>query len=126
MKITAFNPLIVSTKAEEIIALFEEMGFEQRHRKSGIDEGKVESTDMRHEGGFTVDVAAGDPNHVTKDILAIRVNVDDFDEARAFLKEKGFVNVRSDDYVEDTGSSKSTLMFSPSGFAINLCQHIKD
>ena len=126
MKITAFNPLIVSPKAEELVALFEEMGFEKRHQKSGIDEGKVESIDMRHEGGFTIDVASADPNLVPKDILAIRVNVDDFDGARAFLKEKGFVNVRDDDYAEDTGSSKATLMYSPSGFAISLCQHIKD
>ena len=31
MKITTFNPLIVSQNADEVIALFEELGFEKRH-----------------------------------------------------------------------------------------------
>ena len=31
MKITTFNPLIVSQNADEIISLFEELGFEKRH-----------------------------------------------------------------------------------------------
>ena len=31
MKITTFNPLVVSDKADEIVALFEELGFELRH-----------------------------------------------------------------------------------------------
>ena len=31
MKITTFNPMILSPKAEDVIALFEELGFERRH-----------------------------------------------------------------------------------------------
>ena len=31
MKITSFNPLIVTKDAESIIALFEALGFEKRH-----------------------------------------------------------------------------------------------
>ena len=31
MKITTFNPLIVSQNADEIVSLFEELGFEKRH-----------------------------------------------------------------------------------------------
>ena len=33
MKITAFNPLIVSAHTDEIVALFEELGFEHAHTK---------------------------------------------------------------------------------------------
>ena len=45
MKITTFNPLIVTKDAEPVIALFEEMGFERRHTKEGISENNV--TDVR-------------------------------------------------------------------------------
>ena len=31
MQITTFNPMILSSKADEIIKLFEELGFEKRH-----------------------------------------------------------------------------------------------
>ena len=42
MKITSFNPLIVTSKAEETIALYEALGFERRHVKSGINEHSVD------------------------------------------------------------------------------------
>ena len=31
MKITSFNPLIVTSDSESIIKLFEELGFEKKH-----------------------------------------------------------------------------------------------
>ena len=46
MKITAFNPLILTKDAEATIALYEALGFERRHTKSGI-EGNVTSVTMR-------------------------------------------------------------------------------
>ena len=61
MKITTFNPMILSPKADEAIKLFEELGFEKKHAP-----------------------------------------------------------------VVETESNKSALMTSPSGFAFDLCQHIKD
>jgi hypothetical protein len=53
------------------------------------------------------------------------MNVDNFEEAYNFLKSKGFVNPRGDNTV-DTKSNKSAMLRSPSGFAFDLCQHIKD
>ena len=38
MKITSFNPLIVSKQAEEIVALFEELGFKKRHAPTMDDQ----------------------------------------------------------------------------------------
>ena len=49
---------------------------------------------------------------------------DDFDEAYEFLLSKGFVNPRGDKITE-TNSSRSTMLFAPSGFGITLTQHIK-
>ena len=125
MKITSFNPLILTKDAESVIALFEELGFERRHKKTGIN-GHVESVRMRleNEDGkiFHVDVASVP---VPQDMTSIRMNVDDFDEAYKLLEDKGFKNAQGDK-VTDTGSSRSTMMVSPSGFSISICKHIKD
>ena len=121
MKITAFNPLIVSPKAEEIAALFEELGFEQAHKKEGIN-GHVTSYDLKLGEDFRVDVAHSDV--VPQDLTAIRMNVRDFDEAYDFLISKGFKNAQGDTITE-TSSARSALMVSPSGFAISLSYHIR-
>ena len=122
MKITAFNPLIVSRNAEDIIKLFEELGFEKRHTKRDIEGGQNVSVRMRDANGFHVDVASSE--QIPQDLTTIRVNVDDFDEAYNFLIAHGFVNPRGDK-VTKTSSSVDTTLFSPSGFAITLSQHIK-
>ena len=59
-----------------------------------------------------------------QDISTIRMNIDNFDEAYNMLLEKGFKNSQGDK-VTETPSSKSTMMFAPSGFPINITQHIK-
>ena len=61
---------------------------------------------------------------VPRDIPAISMNVRDFDEAYKLLEEKGFTNAQGGK-ITDTGSSKATMMVSPSGFAINLSEHIR-
>ena len=37
MQITSFNPLIATAHSDSIIKLFEELGFERRHTKEGIE-----------------------------------------------------------------------------------------
>lgn len=124
MKITAFNPLIITKDAAPIVALFEALGFERRHGKTGI-EGGVSSVSMRYtnEDGkvFNVDVSEAP---VPQDIMTIRMSVRDFDEAYQTLEEKGFKNAQGDK-VTDTGTSKATMMVSPSGIPISLSSHIR-
>lgn len=120
MKITAFNPLILTKDAEATVKLMEELGFERQHTKSGIN-GHVTSYDLKDANGFRVDVAQTEA--LPQDMTAIRINVRDFDEAYEFLTARGFKNAQGDK-VTDTGSSKATLLISPSGFAINLVEHI--
>ena len=55
----------------------------------------------------------------------IRMNVSNLDEAFEFLTARGFSNAQSGT-VTDTGSAKACILYSPSGFSINLIQHIKD
>jgi hypothetical protein len=125
MKITSFNPLIVTKDAESVIAFFEALGFERRHKKTGINDEDISSVRMRYEGEdgkvFHVDVTQAP---VEKDITTIRMNVRDFDEAYEMLKARGFINAQGD-RITETGTSRSTMMVSPSGFSISVSQHIK-
>ncbi len=123
MKITTFNPLIVTKDAENVIKLFEALGFEKRHSLDA-NTGNVDFTSVRMKdaNGFYVDVANVP---VPQDMTLIRINVDDFDEAFKFLTERGFTKAGGEKTV-DTKTNKSAMMKSPSGFAFDLCQHIKD
>ena len=126
MTITSFNPLIVTKDAEATIALFEALGFERRHMKTGINDKDITSVRLRYTGEdgkiFHVDVASAP---VPQDITTIRMNVRDFDEAYKLLEEKGFRNAQGG-RVTDTGSSRSTMMVSPSGFSISITEHIRN
>ncbi len=123
MKITTFNPLIVTQDPESAIKLFEEMGFERRHTKEGIGENKTTDVRMKDANGFYVDVARGDGEYTM-----IRINVDDFDEAIEFLLAHGFRKPHHERASKtiDTGSSKFTVMVGPSGYLLEISQHIKD
>ena len=123
MKITTFNPLIVTKDAENVIKLFEALGFERRHSLNA-NTGKEDFTSVRMKdaNGFYVDVANVP---VPQDMTLIRINVDDFDEAYKFLTDRGFTNTGGENTV-DTKTNKSAMMKSPSGFAFDLCQHIKE
>ncbi len=121
MKITAFNPIIITPNAAEIVDLFEELGFERRHTKKGI-QGDVTSYDLKYDDKFRVNVAQADT--MPQDLTAVRVSVRDFDEAYNLLTSKGFVNPQGD-VIAETPTSKSALLISPSGFAISLSYHIR-
>lgn len=123
MKITTFNPMILTAHADELIKLFEELGFEKRHAPvTKTENSEVASTRMKDANGFYVDIA--DLPQVPQDITFIRMNVDNFDEAYKTLIAHGFTNTRGDGTVE-TKSSKAATMVSPSGFTISLIEHIK-
>lgn len=123
MKITSFNPLIITKDAAPVIELFEALGFEKRHTKTGINDKDITSVRMRYENEdgkvFHVDVTQAD-----SEISTIRMNVDNLDEAYEMLKGKGFTNIQGEK-ITDTGSSRSTMMVSPSGYSISIAQHIK-
>ena len=128
MKITSFNPLIVTKDAEAAIALFEALGFERRHKKTGINgDDDITSVRMKYtsEDGKVFHVDIAESARVPRDITSIRMNVENFDEAFKMLEEKGFKNAQGD-RITDTGTSKSTMMVSPSGFSVSVTEHIKD
>ena len=124
MQITTFNPMILSKNADEIIKLFEELGFERRHKVDNIDDKDISSVRMTDANGFHVDVARVES--MARDMTTMRMNVRDFDEAYAFLKAHGFKNANSEEHTVESKSARSCLMFAPSGFSIQLTQHIRN
>ena len=118
MNITTFNPFIATAHPDEAVSLFEELGFEKRHNKTGED---FSSNRMKDTNGFHVDVVKA---AVPQDMMSIRMNVDSFDEAYELLTAKGFKSTEAE--ARNTGSSRSAMMISPSGFTITIAEHIKN
>ena len=122
MKITGFRPLIVSKDADAAIKLFEELGFERRHTKEGIEGRDISTSAFRDANGNDINIASS--GAIPQDITAIAINVDNFQEAYDFFISHGFVNPRGD-AVTETSSSRATLLISPSEYAVNIAEHIK-
>lgn len=124
MKITGFRPIILTKDQESVIKLFEALGFEKRHTKTGVEgEGETHvAVAMKDANGNRVNITQVDS--FPQDLTGIAINVDNFQEAYDFFIGKGFINPRGDK-VTDTGSSKATLLFAPSGFAVSIAEHIK-
>ena len=120
LKITTFSPLIVTQKPEKTAALFEKLGFEAAHVKK-LEDGAYNYT-MKDADGHQVDITKGN-SRVEQDTTVIRMNVPDFDAAYELLQENGFI-IKGGHIVE-TPSSRSATVISPTGFAFDLCQHIR-
>ncbi len=126
MKITSFNPLICTRNAEDVVKLFEALGFEITHTKENLNGEDILEYRMKDVNGNHVDVSsAGDRMPMPNDLTVIRINVDDFDEAMKFFTDRGFFNPLGDRTL-DGGTSKDAILLSPSGFGIRLIQHIKE
>ncbi len=124
MKITTFNPQIITKDAEALVKLFEQLGFERRHQQEGIGELDVKGIRLKDANGFNLDISQPDALPTGHDLMAVRMNVDDFDETYQLLVKNGFRNYYGDS-TASTRTGKSAIMISPTGFVINLVQHIK-
>lgn len=123
MKISSFNPLIVTSNAENTIAVFEALGFEKVHSITVETSDNLFTTNytLKDANGFCIDIA--DNPRTPRDLTLIRMNVSDFDEAYEALIAKGFTCPTG--RTVDSETNKSAMMVAPSGFAFDLCQHIK-
>ena len=123
MKITSFNPLIVSKDSQEIIEVFEALGFERRHLSEDIEQrDDLSSIRMKDANGFHVDVV--EVPSIPQTYSTIRINVDNYEEAIEFFMSKGFREARGF-APSTTASSKYAYLVSPTGMIIDVCQHIK-
>ena len=112
MKITSFSPLIMTNDSENAAKVFEALGFTKRHEKKDATENHDSGFRMKDAEGHGISIAQ--VNQIPRDMLAVQMNVDDFDEAMALLKSHGFVNMRGEGNVIDTGSSKTAMIVAPS------------
>ena len=122
MKITGFRPLIVTKDPDSVVKTFEALGFEKRHTKKDIEGGAYAGIALKDENGNRVVVASAD--NMPQDLTGIAINVDNFQEAVDFFIGKGFIDPRGGK-VTDTSSSRATMLFAPSGFAVSISEHIK-
>ena len=123
MKITGFNPSILTSKADEVIHLFEELGFERNHNddaEAGIVSGSVR---MKYEDVFYIDITSTEK--YPSDKTLIRMNVDDIDEAYKLLLEHGFQNAMGEGVIIEAEHFRGAHMTSPSGFEFMVMQHKK-
>ena len=123
MKITGFRPLIVTMDQENVTKVFEELGFEKIHTKTDVEGGENVTFAMKDAYGNSVNIT--NSNNMPRDLTAISINVDNLEEAYDFFIGKGFVDPRGGKITE-TSSSKATLLFSPSGYAVSISEHLKD
>ena len=103
MKFTSFSPLIMTNDSENAKKVFEAFGFTKKHEKKEATENHDSGFRMKDADGHGISI--GQVNQIPRDMLAVQMNVGD---------------------VINTGSSKSTVMIAPSGFAINVVYHIKN
>ena len=122
MKITGFRPLIVTKDSEFVIKVFEEIGFERRHHRTGIENGENELVVMQDADGNRVNIATSET--VPQDLMGVSINVDNFQEAYDFFLSRGFINPRGDK-VTDVAAAKGTMVIAPSGFVVTINEHIK-
>ena len=123
MKITTFDPMILTPKQDDVIKLFEALGFAKTHAPVVDSEvGEVTDVRMKSPDGYHVDVTGVDK--LPQDMTIIRMNVDNFQEAYDIFISHGFKNTRGDVTTEN-GSAKAATMVSPSGLTISLVQHFE-
>ncbi len=122
MKITTFNPSIITREAAPVIALFEALGFQQTHNKAENVEIEFSSHRMKDANGNHVDVV--EVPMIPQTYTAIRINVDNFEEAYDFFMSKGFRESKIAP-PSTTASSKYAYLVSPTGVIIDVCEHIK-
>ena len=132
MKITGFNPVVITKDPESVIAVFEALGFVRTHNKAETTDIEFSSVRMKRmkDGSdtesFHIDVVSSPATERLKqDLSAIRINVDDFDAACELMASKGCR--KSDAFgTQGTKSSKYAYFITPEGTVFDVCQHIKD
>lgn len=123
MKVSTIKPLIVSKDTKDIIELYNALGFSEKYYRGNgdIEETEADCTILTDENNNRILISQSDV--VEKEMSAIHINVDDFDETVKLFESKG--------YTCPTGQTKKTatsivrMMISPKGTAVVISHHIK-
>ena len=117
MKIMSVNPMIITKYADSNIRIFEKMGFQQTQDKPKDEDAEFFAHRMSDDNGFCVDVVEI-PVTPPQTYTAIRIIVDDYEEAYQFLTSIGFQRLWG-----FPPSSEYSFLISPTGFIIDLCEY---
>ena len=120
MKITGFNPSILTSKPDDLIHLFEDLGFEKSH-SDNAEEGIVKGSARMKYADFRLDITTTE--RFPQDKTLIRMNVGDIEEAYNLLLDHGFYNAMGDGVIIEAEHFRGAHLVSPSGFEIMVMQH---
>lgn len=123
MKLTAFNTAILTSHFDDVVSLFEDLGFERHHHDETKEGLASDNVRLKDANGYYIDITRTD--HFAQDKTLIRMNVDDFEEGCRFLQDYGFHNALGEGVVIEAEHWKGVHMVSPSGFEIMMMKHIR-
>lgn len=121
MNAKTFYPVILTPDSITMLESLEVFGFEGAHEKHGIAENSNDHFVLKNAEGLRVDVV--ETRTTPRTFTAIRVNVENFGEAVAYLTSKGFKNLHPE--TVESKSSKSTMMAAPDGVCYLITEHVK-
>ncbi|MCQ2050185.1 MAG: VOC family protein [Candidatus Saccharibacteria bacterium] len=87
MKVTAFNPALVTNNPDESIGFFKKLGFKIIKKLTFDSVNDIEYI-LENESGQRMDIVYDEK--IQKNMNVCRINVDDFDEAVNIFSEHGF------------------------------------
>ncbi|WP_294491535.1 hypothetical protein [uncultured Ruminococcus sp.] len=124
IEITSFHPIIETEQQDDIVKVFEELGFSVAHRFTHTHEGSCggQSFNMKCENGFAVDITNVPPEELDngRDRIVIRMNVRDFEGTCELLRAHGLTQCTP---LIDQEHVTSMTMQAPSGFRIAVIYH---
>ena len=124
MTVKTYYPALCTPNFEETVKELEALGFTKAHEKNDIAEHNNTNMVMKDGNGNKVDVVSlSSMSAVKQSFTAIRMNVENYDEAYAELTAKGFIDLHPG--TVETKSSKSTMLRSKEGFMYILTEHVK-
>lgn len=113
MKILAFYPVLMTHNSEKAIEDMKKYGFQIIHERNNfLVEGDSEYV-LEDNNGHRIDIV--NTPDITEDMHAIRVNVDDFDEAVKAFGEDGYTVALGPTITE---SSKNVILRTPGNQAL--------
>ncbi len=122
MQVTSFNPIYGSNNIKEALMFFEKLGFNQIHDFSS--EG-FELKTLENSQGLRVDIINNDyvrENNING-YFAVRINVDDINEALEFFKENNAEQIMP--LFQEGDSRILTALKTANNDIYYLIQHIK-
>lgn len=124
MKIKTYYPVLCTPNFDGGVNEIEALGFAHAHEKDNLADHNNSQVVFKDEVGNRVDVVSlSSFSQIQQAFVAIRMNVEDFDEALAELTAAGYLNLKPGNVEEAT--SKATMLRSPQGIMYLLCQHVK-